>query len=98
MTPQSPGAESETEEAVSQPAPPPPIMNIRPPIWMLVMLMVAYALGQAFDWASIVYMQSTPLAILFGLSGIALAVWAVRTFSALGTEINPASPSNKLLV
>ena len=62
------------------------------------MLLIAYGLGRAYDWATIVYVQSTPLAILFGLSGITLAVWAVRTFSSYGTEINPASPSNKILV
>lgn len=83
---------------MTEPAQTPTIVKIPPPVWALAMLLIAYGLGHAFDWASIVYAQSTPLAIGFGLSGIGLSVWAVRTFSAASTEIAPSSPTNKALV
>jgi protein-S-isoprenylcysteine O-methyltransferase Ste14 len=83
---------------MTEPAQSPSIVKIPPPVWALAMLVVAYALSRAFAWASVIYVQSTGLAVLLGLSGFASSYWAMRTFSAAGTEIMPSSPSNKMLV
>jgi protein-S-isoprenylcysteine O-methyltransferase Ste14 len=42
--------------------------------------------------------RSTPLAVLIGAGGLLLAGWGERTFAAEGTDILPASPTNKKLV
>jgi protein-S-isoprenylcysteine O-methyltransferase Ste14 len=73
-------------------------LKIPPPIWMFVMLLVAYATQRSFAWAQIVYFRSLPLAILLTVAGIFLAAWGRSTFAAAGTEIIPTSPSNKILV
>jgi protein-S-isoprenylcysteine O-methyltransferase Ste14 len=73
-------------------------LKIPPPIWTLAMLLVAYGLQRSFAWAAVVYARSLPLAILSALAGIGLAVWGERMFAAAGTEIIPASQTNKTLV
>ena len=61
------------------------------------MLAFAYAAGP-MPFAAGMSWRSLPLAILSGTLGLALALWAVLTFLAEGTEIEPASASNKKLV
>jgi protein-S-isoprenylcysteine O-methyltransferase Ste14 len=65
---------------------------------MLAMLLVAYAVQRGFAWAQIVVFQSLPLAVLFGGTGVGLAIWGERMFAAAGTDIMPASTTNKRLV
>jgi len=60
------------------------------------MLIAAYVIGRVT--ASPTLARSSMLAIIFIAGGLALAVWAQRTFAAEGTEIMPASPTNKKLV
>ena len=74
------------------------ILKIPPPIWTFAMLLAAFGLQRSFDWASVVYIRSVPLAIMVAMAGLALSVWGERTFAAEGTEIMPASASNKKLV
>jgi protein-S-isoprenylcysteine O-methyltransferase Ste14 len=62
------------------------------------MLLAAYAIQRSFAWAEIVYFSSLPLAILLAAIAISLAVWGRLTFAAAGTEIIPASATNKKLV
>jgi protein-S-isoprenylcysteine O-methyltransferase Ste14 len=83
---------------MNAPTPPAWYLKLPPPIWTLAMLLAAYGLQRSFAWAAVVYFRSLPLAIIFALAGIGLAVWAARTFAAAGTELNPTSPANKLLV
>ena len=85
-------------DSIIQPPPTPPVVRIPPPVWTLLMLLIAYGVQRSFGWASVVWLGSTPAAILFAVAGIALAVWAERNFAAAGTEIMPASPANKALV
>ena len=80
------------------PATPNWYFKIPPPVWTLAMLLIAYGLERSFAWAATVYARSLPNAILLAVAGIALAVWGERMFAAAGTEIMPASPSNKRLV
>jgi protein-S-isoprenylcysteine O-methyltransferase Ste14 len=77
---------------------PPWIVKVPPPIWMFVMLLAAYAMQRSFAWAAIVYFSSLPLATLLIAAGIFLAAWGRSTFAAAGTEIIPASATNKKLV
>src|SRR5580704_11833448 len=74
------------------------IVKTPPPVWALAMLLAAYAIQRSFAWAEIVYFASLPLAIVLAAIGIGLAVWGRLTFAAAGTEIIPASASNKKLV
>ena len=60
------------------------------------MLLLAY--GADLVLASNVVFRSAPLALLVGASGLLLAGWGERTFAAEGTDILPASPTNKKLV
>ena len=62
------------------------------------MLIVAYTLQRNVIGVAIHVIQSAQLAILLIAAGIALAVWGERTFAAAGTEIMPASATNKTLV
>jgi protein-S-isoprenylcysteine O-methyltransferase Ste14 len=73
-------------------------LKIPPPIWVLAMLLAAYAMQRNFVWAQIVYFRSLPLAILLTAAGIFLAAWGRTTFAAAGTEIIPTSATNKILV
>jgi len=77
---------------------PPWIVKIPPPVWALAMLLAAYTMQRGFAWAGIVYFSSLPLAIVLAAIGIGLAVWGRLTFAAAGTEIIPASATNKKLV
>jgi protein-S-isoprenylcysteine O-methyltransferase Ste14 len=74
------------------------IVKTPPPVWTLAMLLAAYAVQRSFAWAQIVYFRSLPLAIVLAAIGIGFAVWGRVTFAAAGTEIIPASASNKKLV
>jgi protein-S-isoprenylcysteine O-methyltransferase Ste14 len=74
------------------------IVRIPPPIWTLAMLIIAYALQRNAIDLAIHVIQSTSLAIAFIVAGIALAIWGERSFAAAGTEIMPASATNKKLV
>lgn len=71
-------------------------LKIPPPIWGIVLLLAAYA-AERMSTAEVVF-RSTPLAVLCGAFGLLLAGWGERTFAAEGTEILPASPTNKKLV
>jgi protein-S-isoprenylcysteine O-methyltransferase Ste14 len=71
-------------------------LKIPPPIWGMAMLLVAYAAGWILG--SPVIFRSTPLAVVIGVLGFLLGLWGQRTFAAEGTEIIPASPTNKKLV
>ena len=73
-------------------------LKIPPPIWMFAMLLAAYAVQRSFDWAQIIYFSSLSLATLLIAAGIFLAAWGRSTFAAAGTEIIPASATNKKLV
>ena len=62
------------------------------------MLLAAYAMQRSFAWAGIIYFSSLSLATLLIAAGIFLAAWGRSAFAAAGTEIIPASATNKKLV
>ena len=71
-------------------------LQIPPPIWGLTMLLLAYGADRLL--ASSVVFRSALLSVLMGAAGLVLSVWGERTFAAAGTEVLPASPTNKKLV
>jgi protein-S-isoprenylcysteine O-methyltransferase Ste14 len=82
---------------------PPPVRpqwyhRIPPPVWMLLLFLDAYCVQNTYAWAKAVYARSLPLAVVFGVAGITLGVWGERTFHAAGTEVMPASATNKKVV
>ena len=60
------------------------------------MLLLAYGADRLL--ASSVVFRSTWLSVLVGAGGLLLSGWGERTFAAEGTDIFPASPTNKKLV
>jgi protein-S-isoprenylcysteine O-methyltransferase Ste14 len=83
---------------MAAPATPNWYLKIPPPVWSLVMLLIAYGLERSFPWGAMVHARSLPNAILLAVAGVALAIWGERVFAAAGTEIRPTSASNKKLV
>src|ERR1051326_1326617 len=72
--------------------------RIPPPVWMLLLLLDAYCVQNTYAWASRVDARSVWLAVVLGVAGVALGVWGERTFHAAGTEVMPASATNKKVV
>jgi protein-S-isoprenylcysteine O-methyltransferase Ste14 len=62
----------------------------------MAMLLVAFIVDR-ISQTPLVF-RSTPFAVVVGVSGLLLAGWGERTFAAEGTDILPASPTNKKLV
>ena len=71
-------------------------LKIPPPIWGIVMLLLAFLADRLFS--SPVLFRSTPLAVLVGALGLLVAGWGRRIFAVEETDILPASPTNKKLV
>ena len=74
------------------------IVKIPPPVWTLGFLAVAYGVRSIGGWAAVFVFRSTATAVMFGATGLAIAGWAALIFAFAGTEIEPASHANKLLV
>ena len=80
----------------THPAQPSWHLKIPPPIWGMGMLLVAFIVDRFIGTP--IEFRSTPLAVLIGCGGLLLGGWGERTFAAEGTDIIPASPTNKKLV
>jgi protein-S-isoprenylcysteine O-methyltransferase Ste14 len=74
------------------------IVKTPPPVWTLAFLAVAYGVRSMGGWGAVVIFRSTATAVLSGGAGLGVAAWAVMIFAYSGTEIEPASPANTLLV
>jgi protein-S-isoprenylcysteine O-methyltransferase Ste14 len=71
-------------------------VRIPPPIWMLVMLICAFAVDEASG--GIPFVAVPWLAIAFAGAAVVLDVWAFALFRLARTEMLPSSASNKKLV
>ena len=80
----------------NQPSQPNWHLKIPPPIWGMGMLLIAFIVDRIS--ATPFVFRSMPLAVVVGAGGLLLAGWGERTFAAEGTDILPASPTNKKLV
>ncbi len=85
-----------TEVMDTHPAQPSWHLKIPPPIWGMAMLLLAFIVDRFA--ASPFLFRSTPLAVVVGVAGLLLSGWGERTFAWEGTDILPASPTNKKLV
>jgi protein-S-isoprenylcysteine O-methyltransferase Ste14 len=75
---------------------PPLIVRIPTPAWLIGSIVIALALGWAFDLPPIV--RQRPIGVALLVIGVACSAWAVRTFRSLRAEIIPASESHTSLV
>ena len=74
------------------------MLRLPPPIWALIFLGLAAIVSWALGWPRTFWPAHIPLGILLFLAGWILPVWAVARFRRAGTELNPASKTNKALV
>ena len=74
------------------------MLNVPPPVWALVYVLLALAISWQLDWPK---MPGFPLPLL-GIVLVSvpwiLPVWAIILFRREGTEVNPTSPTNRKLI
>ena len=76
----------------------PILARIPPPVWVVVYVGIAIALSNRLAVPSIEVLHQPMLGTLFVLAALALIISAQIKFRGAGTEIMPASPTNKVLV
>jgi protein-S-isoprenylcysteine O-methyltransferase Ste14 len=74
------------------------MLKLPPPIWALIYLVIAGAASALYPWHAIVDLRVIWLGVLLIVLGFALSFSAAMLFRRKGTELNPASEANKLLV
>ena len=72
------------------------MVRIPPPIWMFLFLAIAVGAGKLYPSLPVAHWPF--LGIALALAGICLGVWAFGLFRQEGTELNPASETNRKLV
>lgn len=70
---------------------------VPPPVWGAIFLVIAWLIGLALPPAPAVLTQ-LPLGIVLVVVGLAIGAPAALAFRRAGTEIQPTSPSNRVLV
>jgi protein-S-isoprenylcysteine O-methyltransferase Ste14 len=74
------------------------MLKLPPPIWALVYVLTAAAIGWFFGWSKVPGFPLLSLGIsLVAISWI-LPVWAFVLFRREGTEVEPTSPTNRKLI
>ncbi|HEY1962579.1 MAG TPA: isoprenylcysteine carboxylmethyltransferase family protein [Rhizomicrobium sp.] len=74
------------------------MLKLPPPIWAFIYLIVAAVVSALFPWRALVDLRVLWGGILLAIGGFALSFAAFSLFQRRGTEINPTSEANKLLV
>jgi protein-S-isoprenylcysteine O-methyltransferase Ste14 len=74
------------------------MLNVPPPVWSLAYVLAATALSYWAGWPRVPGLPLVPVAVLLIVVGISLSVTAVVLFRREGTELNPASTTNRKLV
>jgi protein-S-isoprenylcysteine O-methyltransferase Ste14 len=74
------------------------MLNIPPPVWSLAYVLIAAAWSYSAGWPRIPGLPLAPLAVLLVVAGISLSATGVVLFRREGTELNPASTTNRKLV
>jgi protein-S-isoprenylcysteine O-methyltransferase Ste14 len=74
------------------------MVNLPPPVWTLIYLLVAAAVSALAGWPRPPGLPIVWLGVALVAAGIALSFTAAGLFRREGTEINPTSPSNAKLV
>jgi protein-S-isoprenylcysteine O-methyltransferase Ste14 len=74
------------------------MLKLPPPVWALLYIVIAAATSALYPWRALIDLRVLWLGILLVIGGFALAISAATLFRRKGTEVNPTSESNKLLV
>lgn len=76
----------------------PLLARVPPPVWAVLYLLVASAIGIAFPDLEFAFLRQPWPGMIAIVAGIALTIGAMATFKRAGTQILPASPVNDKLV
>ena len=74
------------------------MLNVPPPLWSLAYVLAATALSYWAGWPRVPGLPLVPLAVLLVVAGVALSATGGVLFRREGTELNPASTTNRKLV
>src|ERR1700681_2091637 len=74
------------------------MLKMPPPIWALVYVLIATAISYLAGWPRIPGFPIVSLALVLIVAGVASSASGAILFRRLGTEINPTSATNRLLV
>ncbi len=80
------------------PRPVPWPVKIVPPIWIVIFLAIGLFVNWLFPSRELMDWRSYPVAIILFVLGVSSMLWTGSIFHRRGTEILPASPTNKLLL
>lgn len=74
------------------------MVNVPPPAWAIAYVLVAAALSYLAGWPLVPGLPLVALGVLLLVAGVALSATGGALFRREGTELNPASPTNRTLV
>jgi protein-S-isoprenylcysteine O-methyltransferase Ste14 len=74
------------------------LLRVRPPGWFLIVLALAAACHYIVPARRIAVFSNAPLGGVIFLFGFFFALYGNRLFAREGTEIDPLSPANRVLV
>jgi protein-S-isoprenylcysteine O-methyltransferase Ste14 len=87
-----------SEEPEARNSPPPLLARIPPPIWAILYVAIAIALSAWLKLSPISTLHQPFVGTVLIVLALALIISAQIQFKRAGTEIMPASPTNKALV
>jgi protein-S-isoprenylcysteine O-methyltransferase Ste14 len=74
------------------------LLKIRPPAWFFIVLVLAAGCHYLVPATRMAFFSNTALAGVVFFLGFLLALYGNRLFAREGTEIDPLSPANRVLV
>jgi protein-S-isoprenylcysteine O-methyltransferase Ste14 len=74
------------------------MLKLPPPVWALIYVILAAAVSWYYPWRAVVDLRVVWLGIALVVVGFLIAFSAATLFRRKGTEINPTSETNKLLL
>jgi protein-S-isoprenylcysteine O-methyltransferase Ste14 len=74
------------------------MIKLPPPVWALIYVILAAAVSWYYPWRAMVDLRIVWLGIALVVIGFAIAFSAATLFRRRGTELNPTSETNKLLL
>jgi protein-S-isoprenylcysteine O-methyltransferase Ste14 len=74
------------------------MLKLPPPAWTFLYLIIAGAVSWLYPWRALADLRLVWLGLALATIGFAISFGAVSLFRREGTELNPASETNKSLV
>lgn len=74
------------------------VLKLPPPVWALVYVLIALVVSWLLGWPWLPGFPLPTLGLILALVPWILPVWAVAVFRREGAEINPLSPTNRVLI